>query len=241
MPAVEEVMLITGTSRGIGEFLVRYYLDKGFRVIGCSRSVPGDGLADNATEAYEHLQVDVTSEEEVVAMLRHIRKKYGRLDALINNAGVASMNHALLTPTRTARQIMETNVMGTFNVCREAAKIMTRNKYGRIVNFGTVAVPLKLEGEAVYAASKSAVVTFTQVLARELADYNITCNVVGPSPLQTDLVAGVPAETMQQLQEKMVVKTRAQFQDVAHVIDFFISRESTQITGQVLYLGGVND
>src|SRR6185369_2521409 len=122
-------------------------------------------------ENYRHFSVDVSDETKVKEMFADITRDYGRLDVLVNNAGIASMNHILLTAVETARSILETNFIGTFLLCREAAKVMRKRRFGRIVNLATVAVPLKLEGEAVYAASKAAVLTFTQVAAKELASF----------------------------------------------------------------------
>ena len=172
-------------------------------------------------------------------MLMDIEKRHQRLDILINNAGIASMNHILLTPAGVVEKIFATNFMGTFLFCREAAKIMRKRQYGRIVNFSTVAVPLHLEGEAIYAASKSAVVTFTQILAKEVASFGITCNAVQPSPIETDLIRNVPKEKIEKIIGQLTIKRLGKFEDVANVIDFFVRRESDYITGQVITLGGV--
>jgi 3-oxoacyl-[acyl-carrier protein] reductase len=142
-------------------------------------------------------------------------------------------------PGATARKIVETNLLGPFLVCRESAKLMKKHRYGRIVNFSTIAVPMHLEGEAIYAASKSAVVTFTQIIARELAEFGITCNVVGPAPIETDLIRGVPAEKIDRIVNNLAIKRLGRFEDIANVIDFFIRPESDFITGQVIYLGGL--
>lgn len=229
-----QVVLVTGTRKGIGRSLVEHFAARGALVEGCSRQQP-----DWSLDGYHHHTADVTNESEVRGMISDIRRRHGRLDVLVNNAGIASMNHILLTPTDTARQIMETNVLGTFIVCREAAKLMRANRYGRIVNMGTVATPLVLEGEAMYATSKAAVVTFTRVLARELAEFGITCNVVGPTPIDTDLIRGVPEEKIQQIVNSLAIRRLGNFKDVANVIDFFVSPESDYVTGQVIYLGGV--
>ena len=230
----KRVMLITGTRKGIGRFLAKYYAKKAFLVIGCSRSEPDYGL-----EHYKHFCLDVSDEASVKPMFAEIRRTYSRLDVLINNAGIASMNHALLTPLKTVHNILSTNVVGTFLFCREAAKIMKDNHYGRIVNFSTVAAPLKLEGEAIYAASKAAVLSLTEILARELADFGITVNSVGPTPVETDLIRSVPQEKIDRLLAQQAISRFGTFEDIANVIDFFIKQESAFVTGQNIYLGGI--
>jgi 3-oxoacyl-[acyl-carrier protein] reductase len=173
-------------------------------------------------------------------MMTSIRKGEGRLDALINNAGIASMNAAMLTPVDSARRIIETNVLGTFLFCQEAARLMQKNRFGRIVNFTTVAVPFNLEGEAIYAASKAAVESLTRILARELADNGITVNAIGPTPIQTDLIRGVSSEKIEKLLARQSIRRMGEPRDIINAIDFFLRAESDFITGQVIYLGGVS-
>ncbi len=230
----DRVILITGASRGIGRFLVEYYTGQGSRVVGCSRH-----QSEFQHQNYRHFCLDVIDEPEVKAMFAEIGRSYGRLDVLINNAGIASMNHVLLTPLATVKRIFETNTLGTFLFCREAAKLMRRKKSGRIVNFTTVAAALDLEGEAAYAASKSAVATLTRILARELAAFNITVNAIGPTPVKTDLVRSVPAEKLDNLIRRQAIQRYGEFSDISNVIDFFLRPESDFVTGQILYLGGI--
>lgn len=230
----QPITLITGTRKGIGKYLAEHYASLGHVVIGCSRETPDWNLA-----GYEHILADVANEKQVRELFAQIQKRHGHLDNCINNAGIAAMNHILLTPLSTIEKILSTNVIGTFLFCREAAKLMQRNRYGRIVNFATVATPLKLEGEAIYAASKAAVVSLTEVMAKELAPYGITVNAVGPTPVETDLIKNVPAEKMQRLIDRQSVKRYGTFEDISNVVDFYVRRESDFVTGQVLYLGGV--
>jgi 3-oxoacyl-[acyl-carrier protein] reductase len=228
------VILISGTSRGIGRALVEHYSGLGYDVIGCSRSEFEIELTN-----YRHHCLDIADELAVKEMFGLIRKTAKRLDVLINNAGIASMNHSLLTPVSTVNKVMQTNFIGTFLLCREAARLMQANRYGRIVNFATVAVPLKLEGEAIYAASKAAVISLTEILAREFAEFGITVNAIGPAPIKTDLVRGVPAEKLEALISRQAIKRYGEMRDVVHVIDFLIDPATDFVTGQVIYLGGV--
>jgi 3-oxoacyl-[acyl-carrier protein] reductase len=232
--AENKVVLITGARKGIGRALAEHYAGSGCHVIGCSR------LAfEGKLPKYRHYCLDVADEPAVKTMFYEIRKQEGRLDVLINNAGVASMNHSLLTPIGVVNEIMETNFTGTFLFCREAARLMQLQRYGRIVNFATIAVPLKLEGEAVYAASKAAVISLTQILAREFADFGITVNAIGPGPIKTDLIGGVSPKKLDALIQRQAVKRYGELRDVIHVIDFFVQPASDFVTGQVIFLGGV--
>jgi 3-oxoacyl-[acyl-carrier protein] reductase len=228
------VTLITGTRKGIGKFLAEQYVRCGHHVIGCSRS-----KIDWTLEGYQHYCTDVADEQAVKRLFADIRRTYGRLDHLINNAGIASMNHALLTPLSTVHHILNTNVVGTFLFCREAAKLMQNHGYGRIVNVTTVAIPLKLAGEAIYVASKAAVLSLTEVLARELAPFGITINAVGPVPIETDLIRAIPKEKIEQLLSRQAIPRFGTFEDVANVVDFYLKKESGFITGQNLFLGGL--
>ncbi|MEL6415967.1 MAG: SDR family oxidoreductase [Pseudomonadota bacterium] len=227
-------MAITGTRKGIGRFLAEHYLALGYFVEGCSR-----GETDLEHENYRHHCLDVADEKAVIGMMHAIYRKYKQLDILINNAGIASMNHFMLTPKSTVERIFQTNVYGTFLFAREAAKLMGRKKFGRIVNCATVATPLKLEGESAYASSKAAVVSLTEIMAREVAEMGITVNAVGPTPVPTDLVGSVPQWKMDALIARQAIPRYGEMTDVLNVIDFFIRKESDFVTGQTIYLGGV--
>jgi 3-oxoacyl-[acyl-carrier protein] reductase len=228
------VMMITGSRKGIGRYLAEYYLGKGYLVEGCSR-----GEIDLKDPSYHHHHVDVADEKAVRTMIADITKRHGRIDVVLNNAAIASMNHILLTPASSANRMLQVNVTGTMLVCRDAAKVMIRRRYGRIVNFTTIVAPIALAGEAIYAASKSAVVTFTRILAFELGQWGITCNSFGATPIMTDMIRGVPQDKIDAVVNGLAIKRLGTNQDCANVCDFFINPASDNITGQVIYLGGI--
>ena len=118
-----KIILITGTRKGIGRHLSEHYLERGFVVIGCSR-----GESDLNHPRYEHFCIDVADEKGVIDMIASIRNRHGKIDYLLNNAGIASMNHSLLTPLAVVERIFRTNVFGTFLFCREVGKVMSREK-----------------------------------------------------------------------------------------------------------------
>jgi len=227
-------MIITGTRKGIGRKLVEYYLNKEYFIIGCSR-----GETDLVNDNYKHYCLDIADEYHVKNLFKYVHKDFKRLDVLINNAGVASMNHSLLTSVSTVKKILDTNVIGNFLFSRESAKIMKMNNFGRIVNFVTFAIPFKLEGEAIYAASKAAVVTLTEILSREYAPFNITVNAVAPPAVQTDLIRGVAVDKLNKLLSRQSIHRYGTPEEICSVIDFFLQPNNEMITGQTIYMGGL--
>jgi 3-oxoacyl-[acyl-carrier protein] reductase len=230
---VNRRILITGTTRGLGRFLAEHYLDAGDQVIGCGRSE-----ASIKHERYWHQQLDVTDEKAAADLMAEIRQRFGALDVLINNAGVASMNAIALTPPSAARRMIDTNFFGPVLLTHAAIRLLRKSGAGRIVNLSTIAVPLRLGGEAIYAASKSAMETYTRIAAQELGSLGITVNALGPSVVKTALTAGVSAAKIERLVRAQAVQRQATGTDVANVIDFFLRPESGLVTGQVVYLGG---
>ena len=236
------VFIISGSSRGIGKALSEHYLKCGDIVVGCARST-----SDIAHKNYRHFILDINDEKAVVAMVRAAKKEFGKIDICLNNAGMASMNHILTTSYESAKTLVDVNFLGAFLLSREAAKAMISNKIsnknsaksGVIINFSSVAAPLCLEGEAIYAASKAACESLTKTMAKELASYSIRVNAIALTPVQTDLIKAVPKDKIKALLEQQAIKRFGEFGDIINVIDFFISQKSDFITGQIITLGGV--
>jgi 3-oxoacyl-[acyl-carrier protein] reductase len=230
-------ILITGTSRGLGCYLADYYLGKGNLVTGCARSEAPEKISKQ--QHYRHYRLDVTDVRAVHGLFVDLQREVGWLDVLINSAAIANMNALALTPVETARRIMEINFLGTFVLSQAAIRLLRKSPAPRIVNMSSVAVPLRLAGEAVYASSKSAIETLTRVAAREFSTFGITCNAIGPTPIDTDLLKGVSKEKIRSVVQQQAITRMAEPNEVAHVVDFFLDPLSQMITGQVIYLGGV--
>jgi 3-oxoacyl-[acyl-carrier protein] reductase len=228
-------ILITGSSRGLGKDLAEHYLHQGDIVYGCARS---EGEIEHKN--YYHYQVDIASPEDVTRFFLSLRKEIKQLDAIINNAGVASMNAFALTPVASFQKIFDINVQGTFLFCQKALGLLKRAQHPRIINMTTVAVPLQLEGESIYAASKSAVETLTRIIAQEYGSFGITCNAIGPSPIDTALIKGVAKDKIAKLVKRQAVQKMATPEDVINLADFYLRPESKMISGQVVYLGGIS-
>lgn len=228
------IILITGDRKGIGRYLSEYYLEKGMTVIGCSRSE-----TDLKHKNYQHFCLDVSDEKAVKKMYSEIRQTYGRLDVLINNAGVnLSLAPILLVPYKSALRTIEINLLGTFLMSREAAKIMMKNSFGRIINFSSMAVKHEVKGEAIYTASKSAIISLTRVMAKEVYGYNITCNIIAPSAIKTDLMDSINEDALRDVLKRNAIQELCKTEDISNAIDWFIKTTSNSITGQIIYLGG---
>lgn len=230
------VALVTGTRAGVGRHVAQYLVKCGYAVVGCSRKPPD---WDAGTARYAHFEIDVTSEDQVKKLFGEITRRFGRLDVVINNAGVASMNHVLLTPVTSLRKMLDTHVGGTLMVSREAALLMRKRKAGRIINLSSVAVPLNYEGQAAYVASKAAVEALSRVMATELREFGITVNVIGPGPTPTDMIRGVPKAKLEKMTKLFPRQRLTTFEEITSAIDFLLQPASSAITGQVIYLNGV--
>jgi 3-oxoacyl-[acyl-carrier protein] reductase len=220
--------LITGSSQGLGLELVHRLLDAEWNVHGFAR-----GPQELKHERFVAHAVDVADDAAVRAAVAVISAA-GSIDLLVNNAGTASMNAFLLTPAATAERLMRVNYLGTFHCLQAVGKVMVRQRAGRIVNITTVAVPLNLEGEAAYVASKAAVEALTRVAGAELAPSGVLVTAVGFGPLDTALTRGVPRSKLEDLNERIGLLKSPTPSEAAYYVLTHVHRA---MSGQVSYYG----
>jgi 3-oxoacyl-[acyl-carrier protein] reductase len=228
-------VLITGASRGLGRGLVERFLSAGATVSGCSRQA-----SDLDHPNYTHFVVDIGDEPSVVSMFKQIAALKVPLNLLINNAGVSQASLGILARADSAEQIIRTNLLGTFLVSREALKLMQRQKYGRIVNFSSINVPLASAGSSLYNASKAGVEAFSGVLARECGVADITINTLGLSLVgNSGMLDALGEKAILAKQSNMLKPGVLDLEEIMHAINFFSSPLARNITCQTVYFGGL--
>jgi 3-oxoacyl-[acyl-carrier protein] reductase len=229
----QPAMVITGTSKGVGNGIAHYFLAKGYRIAGCSR-----GASTIEHDNYFHSIVDVSNEDQVCSWVRAIKNRFKRIDILVCNAGLAPANLLMsMTPGTVLTDLLRVNIAGSFFVCREISKIMMVQRAGRVITISSMAVGLHEEGTSAYSASKSAIVEMTKIMAKELAPAGITCNVIAPSMFMTDAVNVLGEEIIQRALSKLTIKRTVTIEEICHLVSFFSAAESGCITGQVIHMG----
>ncbi|MDG9716067.1 SDR family NAD(P)-dependent oxidoreductase [Streptomyces sp. DH24] len=229
--------MITGSRTGVGKALAEHFLESGHDVIGCSRK---PSAIDHP--GYRHHQVDLTEVAQVKKMFREVRKEFGCLDALINNAGTSTMNHFMTTPDEVVRDIFDINFFAVLNCCREAVKLLRKSAgpAPAILNVSTVAVPWALEGHLAYSASKSAVEQLVQVMSKELAAFGIRVNAIGLPPVRTVLTRTVSQPKIDALIARQAIRRMCTMSDIVGPVEFLVGPQSAFVTGETIFLGGVH-
>ena len=226
---MRRALLVTGASRGLGRAIAERALGAGYEVVGIARTAAEAPFPIHACDV-----ADAAAVKAVASALPRETPLWG----VVNAAGIAAMNLALMTPPATVQRVIATNLMGAIHVSQAFAPALVRAKAGRIIHFSTIAVPLGLAGEAVYVASKAGVEGFSRTFAREVAGFGVTVNCVAPGPIDTDLIAKVPAEAIDRIVRRQVVQRKGTPDDVWNTVAFLLSDEAAMISGQILAIGG---
>jgi len=231
MAAKNQTLVVTGASRGLGRHVCLRAAGEGYDVIGLARAVKPE------IDGVRMISCDVGDPVQVAAAFREVRKA-GNFYGLINAAGIASMNLILTTPPATMDRIIRVNLLGTMYCSQQGGRLLARKRLGRIVNFSTLAHSIALKGEAVYAASKGGVESFSRTFAREMGDHNVTVNCISPGPIDTDLIAKVPRSNIAMIVGHQIIQLQAVPEDVWNAVSLLLSPAASMVTGDVIHLGG---
>jgi 3-oxoacyl-[acyl-carrier protein] reductase len=237
-----ETAIVTGASRGIGAAIAERLAQDGFSVVVNYAGSEGEATAlvnkIKATGGHAiTAQADVSEGAEVARMFDVAEKEFGGADVLVNNAGIMSLSTIATTGDATFDRLIAVNLKGTFNGLREAAKRLRSG--GRIINFSTSVIGLRLETYGIYAATKSAVETLTAVLSKELRGRSITVNAIAPGPTATDLfLNGKSEELIDRMAKMNPLERLGTPQDIAAAVSFLAGTDGSWINGQVLRANG---
>ena len=234
-----KVALVSGGSRGIGRAIVELFARDGMDVVFFYRG--NDQAAQEVVASggkVEAMQVDVTDAAAVAAAVERIVDARGRIDVLVNNAGIVRDNLLGMLEDDDIHAVLDTNIGGVFNLTRAVSRHMISKRSGRIVNLSSVAAAKGGRGQSNYAASKGAIEAFTRAMAVELASRKITVNCVAPGVIETEMSQQVRDLADDQIKARILLRRYGQAQDVAHGVWFLASRFGDYITGQVLHVDG---
>jgi 3-oxoacyl-[acyl-carrier protein] reductase len=239
----KKVALVTGGSRGIGAAVVKRLAKDGFHVVAVARTQ--DTLNKVAEEAkaesggsVEGITCDIADAKALAELVEKVADKHGRLDVLVNNAGITKDGLLMRMEDEDWDSVISTNLKSAFVTIRAAARPMIRNKGGRIINIGSVSGVAGNAGQANYSASKAGLIGLTKTVAKELAGRNITCNLVAPGFIQTDMTDVLPDQVKEGAKAFIPLKRFGQPGEIAGVISFLASPDASYITGQVLCVDG---
>lgn len=240
-----KVAVVTGGCRGIGKSIVEKYAAEGARVFAVDFRIPEAGetfIEDPAIAGMVScLQMDVTDADSVQSVTDTVVKEAGRIDILVNNAGITRDNLLMRMSVDEWDAVLNTNLKGVFICTKVMSRVMMSQRYGRIVNVGSIVGTIGNAGQANYSSSKAGVIGFTKSIARELASRNILVNCVAPGYVRTPMTDKLTEEQRNAFVVNIPLKRVAEPVDIANAVAFLTSEDANYITGQVLHVnGGLN-
>ncbi len=240
---MSKVALITGASRGIGKQIAITLAKEGFDIAVNYRSENSE-LQELEREIKSHnvefiaVKGDVSVFEDTEKIVKEVIDKFGKIDVLVNNAGITKDTLLMRMKKEDFESVIDVNLIGTFNVTKNVIPYMMKARSGRIINISSVVGIAGNAGQTNYAASKAGIIGFTKSLAKEVGSRNILVNAVAPGFIQTDMTAVLKDEVKEKIAESIPLNRMGTVEDVANVVKFLASEESSYITGQVIHIDG---
>ncbi len=236
------VAIVTGGTRGIGLAIARLLAEDGASVVVSGRDA---ARLDAAVKELESLgapalgvPADATKREDADRLVEATRERFGRIDVLVNNAGITRDQLLVRMKDDDWDQVLDTNLRGVFLMTRAVGKVMMRQKSGRIINIASAAGAMGNPGQVNYSAAKAGVIGLTKASGRELAHWNILVNAVAPGLIETDMAAAIPAEAREAMLQQVPLKRIGQGREVAEVVRFLAGDGASYITGQTIHVNG---
>jgi 3-oxoacyl-[acyl-carrier protein] reductase len=242
-PALDgKVALVTGGSRGIGAAIAALLAEHGAAVVVSARDA---GRLQRTVQELEErgasvhgVVADVGNREDADRLVEAAKARFGRLDLLVNNAGITRDGLLIRMKDDDWDRVMETNLRGAFLMTRAAAKVMVRQRSGRMVNIASTAGAMGSAGQANYSAAKAGLIGLTKATARELAHWGILVNAVAPGLIETDMAAAISAEAREALLAQVPLKRIGSAREVAEMVGFLAGDGAAYVTGQVFHVNG---
>lgn len=240
-----KTILITGAGRGIGKEIAKKFSKEGFNIAVNYRENLDFQTYLKDIEASDDrvlfVKADVSVYEEVESMFKEIIEKFGKLDVLINNAGITKDNLAVRMKVEDFQKVIDVNMTASFYCMKLAAKYMMKQRNGSIISISSIVGLRGNPGQINYAASKAGLIGMSKTLALELASRNVRCNCIAPGFIETDMTAKLPEKAIESLMDRIPMTRLGQASDIANAAYFLSSEEASYITGQVISVdGGMN-
>ncbi len=240
----ERVALVTGGSRGIGRAICLALARRGATVVACARSESDlqslalEGRQKELSGSIDPRVLDVTDRSAIDSVVQAVIERYDRIDILVNNAGVTRDGLLMTMDDEQFEEVLTTNLRAAFWLTRAVSRIMVQRRYGRIINIGSVSGVTGMAGQVNYAASKAGLIGLSKTLAKELGRRKITCNVVAPGFINTDMTAALPDKVAESARTMIPLGRFGEVEEVAEVVAFLAGDAASYITGQVLVVDG---
>ena len=240
---MDNVAMITGATRGIGKQIALTLANEGYNIVLNYRTENDELIqAKNEIESKNvkclTVQGDVTNFEDCKQMIESAIKEFGKIDVLINNAGITKDMLLARMKEEDFKQVIDVNLVGTFNMTKNVISYMMKARSGRIINISSVVGIAGNAGQTNYSASKAGIIGFTKSLAKEVASRNILVNAVAPGFIETNMTDVLKQEVKDEIAKNIPLKRMGTPQDVANVVKFLASEDSSYITGQVISVDG---